>query len=385
MQISLKSPYQTKDSALEQNRRHKLNLEDFVAQLNALIASYPDLSSSAQKDLSNVLNSDFLQKGISAGLATHEELLQKTISFATLENGKSYLVKANQDGTKTYWEFDSSLLAKKDLSNVTDADFKAKATSAGVGSGGTPTNTSQQTFLIPIICSSDAPHLSKIFFKPTGYKNGGSANEYRKQIFRGIKKIYFRGGFNSLWTNKPNSPKEDIYGWSTNVIFNVDIKYLKDIPANIAEQAWIFPFSPNTVTRSYFEIDSSLQNATRTITSDLYTSQSVGLVDSSITNLDFPNYDFVFSCIDNLPNVAFALNHDFRFAVMYDIATDDGHGNGSLAQKAIVFNIEQSRFEDENGAEIIGDDTTPIDSEIQNFQIEITQELKEYIENKVVF
>lgn len=142
MQISLKSPYQTKDSALEQNRRHKLNLEDFVAQLNALIASYPDLSSSAQKDLSNVLNSDFLQKGISAGLATHEELLQKTISFATLENGKTYLVKANQDGTKTYWEFDSSLLAKKDLSNVTDADFKAKATSAGVGNGGTSSSDS---------------------------------------------------------------------------------------------------------------------------------------------------------------------------------------------------------------------------------------------------
>lgn len=159
MQISLKSPYQKKDSALEQNRRHKLNLEDFVAQLNALIASYPDLSSSAQKDLSNVLNSDFLQKGISAGLATHEELLQKTISFATLENGKTYLVKANQDGTKTYWEFDSSLFAQKDLSNVTNPIFKAKGVDAGLVSK--EQLDANKGFVIPILLDDIKRELNK--------------------------------------------------------------------------------------------------------------------------------------------------------------------------------------------------------------------------------
>lgn len=65
-----------------------------------------DTSIFANKDLANVLASIFKQKGIDAGLATQELVDSKTTSYATLQAGKYYLLKTNQDLTRSYWEFD---------------------------------------------------------------------------------------------------------------------------------------------------------------------------------------------------------------------------------------------------------------------------------------
>lgn len=126
MSITLKRQYSSSDSALDQNKKHKDNLEYFIFQLNEFISQYPDLSNVAQKDLANVLNSVFAQKGLDAGLASHQELLNRTISFATLENGKSYLIKIMQDGTKTYYEFNPNAFADHNLSNVPTSVFAEK-------------------------------------------------------------------------------------------------------------------------------------------------------------------------------------------------------------------------------------------------------------------
>lgn len=73
-------------------------------------ASAIDTTLLAQKDLSNIADATFLAKAIQALVASQHYVDERTISFATMENGKTYLTKQNQDGTRTYWAFDPAQL-----------------------------------------------------------------------------------------------------------------------------------------------------------------------------------------------------------------------------------------------------------------------------------
>lgn len=91
-----------------------------------------DTSIFANKDLANVLASIFKQKGIDAGLATQSLVDSKTTSYDTLQAGKYYLLKTNQDLTRSYWEFDPQAHVKADevlhttITTETDAKLENK-------------------------------------------------------------------------------------------------------------------------------------------------------------------------------------------------------------------------------------------------------------------